>query len=182
MGYILLVLFFLNKLSLLQTIGLDDEKIYYFALLFLFLLFLNFNNKLFLGDNGAYSLSFLLGFFLIKIYNSNNYISPYFIILLLWYPCFENLFSIIRKFKYKSNPLNPDNEHLHQYLYAYIKKKYRFSDLLSNNISSLAINTFNLIIFFFSAIRPEHTIHQLLLLIISIAIYILSYNLLKKLR
>ena len=63
LGYILLVLFFLNKLSLLQTIGLDDEKIYYFALLFLFLLFLNFNNKLFLGDNGAYSLSFLLGFF-----------------------------------------------------------------------------------------------------------------------
>ena len=63
LGYILIVLFFLNKLSLLQTIGLNDEKIHYFALLFLFLLLLNFNNKLFLGDNGAYSLSFLLGFF-----------------------------------------------------------------------------------------------------------------------
>jgi len=182
LGYILIVLFFLNKLSLLQTIGLNDEKIHYFALLFLFLLFLNFNNKLFLGDNGAYSLSFLLGFFLIKIYNLNVNLSPYFIILLLWYPCFENLFSIIRKFKYKSNPLNPDNKHLHQYLYAYIKKKFRFSDLLSNNISSLVINTFNLIIFFLSAIRPEHTIHQLLLLMISIVIYLFSYNLLKKIR
>ena len=161
---------------------MNDEKIHYFALLFLFLLFLNFNNKLFLGDNGAYSLSFLLGFFLIKIYNLNVNLSPYFIILLLWYPCFENLFSIIRKFKNKSNPLNPDNKHLHQYLYAYVKKKFRFSELLSNNISSLVINTFNLIIFFLSAIRPEHTIHQLSLLMISIIIYLISYNLLKKLR
>ena len=182
LGYILIVLFYLYKLSLIQTTGLSDEEIQYFALLFLFLLFLNFNNKLFLGDNGAYSSSFLLGFFLIEIYNSNNYISPYFIILLLWYPCFENLFSIVRKFIYKSNPLNPDSKHLHQHLFACIKKKFKFSDLLTNNISSLIINTFNFIIFFFSASRPEHTKYQLLLLLISIIIYLFSYNLLKKIR
>ena len=54
-------------------------------------------NQFFLGDSGAYFLSFFIGFILIEIYNANLKISPYFIILLLWYPCFENLFSIIRK-------------------------------------------------------------------------------------
>ena len=77
LGYILIVFFYIYKLSLIQTTGLNDEKIQYFALLFLFLIFLNFNNKLFLGDNGAYSLSFLLGFFLIKIYNLNNNLFPH---------------------------------------------------------------------------------------------------------
>ena len=66
------------------------------------LLFLNFLNKLFLGDNGAYMISFFIGFYLITIYNQNyQNITPYFVILLLWYPCFENLFSILRKIYYK---------------------------------------------------------------------------------
>ena len=72
-----------------------------------------------MGDNGAYSLGFLIGFILIEIYNSNKEISPYFIVLLLWYPCFEILFSIIRKILFKINPLKPDTGHLHQKLFVF---------------------------------------------------------------
>ena len=69
------------------------------CLLFLFLL--NSINFLYLGDGGAYLLGFLSSYYLIKFSNLNINISPYYIILLLWYPAFENLFSIIRKSFYK---------------------------------------------------------------------------------
>ena len=59
-----------------------------------------------LGDAGAYILSFFVGYLIIKCHNFNPNISPYFFITLLWYPCFENLFSIIRKLKNKFSPLN----------------------------------------------------------------------------
>ena len=158
--------------------GIDKEKLIYFIIFLIVLSLFNLYNQFFLGDSGAYLLAFVTSAILINIYNFNQNISPFFIILLLWYPCFENLFSIFRKFIYKSSPLNPDSKHLHQYLYACVKKKFKFSDLVSNNISSLIINAFNFIIFFFSASSPEHTKHQLLLLFISIVIYLFVYNLL----
>jgi UDP-N-acetylmuramyl pentapeptide phosphotransferase/UDP-N-acetylglucosamine-1-phosphate transferase len=74
---------------LIETIFLSSKELIYLIIIFLFVLFLNLRNQLFLGDNGSYSLGFFLGFILIKIYNLNDNLSPYFIILLLWYPCFE---------------------------------------------------------------------------------------------
>ena len=79
-----------------------------------------------MGDSGSYALGLMCGYFLIKIYELNQEISPYFIILLLWYPCFENLFSIIRKFSFRKSPINADNNHLHQLVYFYLKKKRKF--------------------------------------------------------
>ena len=52
-----------------------------------------------LGDTGAYILSFFVGFLIISCHKLNPYISPYFFITIIWYPCYENLFSIIRKLK-----------------------------------------------------------------------------------
>jgi UDP-N-acetylmuramyl pentapeptide phosphotransferase/UDP-N-acetylglucosamine-1-phosphate transferase len=136
---------------------------------------MNFFNKLFLGDNGAYSLSFLMGVLLINIYNLNQNISPYFIILLLWYPCFENLFSIIRKFIEKKNPLKPDNNHLHQLIYLLIKKKYKLNNLKSNNISSLIIITYNFAILYAASWDIYYTKHQLMVLSISIFLYLIIF-------
>ena len=61
------------------------------------LFILNFFNKLYLGDGGSYFLGLLFALCLINTYQINNNISPYFIVCLLWYPAFENLFSILRK-------------------------------------------------------------------------------------
>ena len=101
--YFLLILFILYKLNLLTILGFSDQYLYNFFIILIFIFVLNFINQLFLGDGGAYSLSFLFGFVLIYIYNSTKLITPYFIILLLWYPCFENLFSIIRKVSTKKS-------------------------------------------------------------------------------
>ena len=123
LGYFSLVILIIFQLDLIYSVGFSEEKLIYFILILFFILILNLLNKLFLGDGGAYSLSFLIGFILIKIYNNNQTISPYFIILLLWYPCFENLFSIIRKI-FKKIPLDPDTDHIHQQLFLLLKKSF----------------------------------------------------------
>ena len=181
LGYFFLILFFILKLDLIDFINLAQDRYINFILVIFFLLILNFFNKLFLGDSGAYSLGLLIGFMLIKIYNSNQMISPYFIILLLWYPCFENLFSIIRKFYFKKkDPLEPDTEHLHQKLFAYLKVKFKMSNLNSNVLSSLTILLLNALIFYFSSKAISHTIYQLSLTVISILIYLILYFIIDK--
>ena len=84
---------------------------------------LNLGGKVISGDSGAYIISYLFGYILIEFSNNNTNVSPIFIVLLLWYPAFENLFSILRKQKIKKSPLKPDFKHLHQLIYNYLKKK-----------------------------------------------------------
>ena len=179
-GYFLIVMFFIYNLNLLNISDLNNFKELSILITFLFLIVMNFFNKLFLGDNGAYSLSFLMGILLINIYNLNSNISPYFIILLLWYPCFENLFSIIRKFIEKKNPLKADNNHLHQLIYLLIKKKYKFKNHKSNNISSLIIIIFNFAILYVASLNIYYTKYQLMILSISILLYLIIFFNLRK--
>ena len=180
LGYNIIILLVLINLDLLGLVGISNESFYILLSILSFLLLLNFSNKLFMGDGGAYSLSFLLGYILITIYNKNQIVSPYFIIVLLWYPCFENLFSILRKFLINKNPMKPDNSHLHHYLYMLIKKKLGLSNLLSNNLSSLMINSFNLFIFYFASLNLYHTQTQLIILFLSIITYLIIFFTLKK--
>ena len=89
----------------------SDIKFLIFLLLILFIF--NIKQKLFLGDGGSYIISFVIGSFLINFYKE-NLISPYYIVLLLWYPAYENLFSICRKIVFNKKPSEADNQHLHQ--------------------------------------------------------------------
>ena len=181
LGYFLIIILILFKLNLFSLIDISTEAAFFIVLTISFILILNFCNQLFIGDNGAYSLSFLVGCLLIKIYNINDNISPYFIILLLWYPCFENLFSIIRKIIYKKNPLKPDNAHIHHYLFIFLKNKLNLNKLWANNFSSLIINSFNLVILYTGSLKPYYTILQVQLIVFSIFTYIIAYSFLRKL-
>ena len=105
LGYLILIFVTLYQIELIQTLDFSVEKFKIFILFIFFILVLNIFNQLFLGDNGAYPLGFFTGLMLIEIYSLNEKISPYFIILLLWYPCFEILFSIIRKIILKKKSL-----------------------------------------------------------------------------
>ena len=180
LGYYLIILIILYNLNLFNLFLIQKENFLLIIQIFFFILFLNFLNQLFVGDNGAYSLSFIIGCLLIEIYNQNNNLSPYFIILLLWYPCFENLFSIIRKLIFKKNPLKPDNFHLHHYIFLIIKYKFKIPNLWANNISSILINSFNLIILYIGSLKPYYTILQLQLIFISIISYTFIYFFLKR--
>jgi len=182
LGYYLLVLAALLQ-SDSQILGFlkSDDLVYFSTFLLIFLIF-NFFNLFFLGDNGAYLLGFIISFILIETYKENPQISPYYIILLLWYPCFELLFSIIRKFNLNYSPIRPDINHFHQLIYYLIKNKFNFNNLKSNNISSILILLYNMVPIFLGSQNIYNTQLQVILIISNILFYVVIYNLLIKYR
>ncbi len=139
------------------------------------LILLNFSNKLYMGDSGSYVIGFLMGYILIVIYTKFPLISPYFVALLLWYPAFEILFSIVRKLKTKKSPIEPDNSHLHHLLFFFIEKKFSFKKNTCNNVTSIFIITYNFIIFNISLIDIYFTYYHVFLILLNVSIYLLIY-------
>ena len=88
LGYFISILIIIYNLKLFESLQITQLEILYFIELLSFLLLFNLFNKLYIGDGGSYLLGFGFGILLIAIYESNKNISPFFIILLLWYPCF----------------------------------------------------------------------------------------------
>ena len=158
-------------LNLLQ----GNELLYLSCYLFIFLI-LNQSNLFFIGDSGSYSLGLIFSFLLINIYIVNSNISPFYIILLVWYPCFELLFSILRKFNINFSPAKPDIRHLHQLIYNLIKNKYNFSKLKSNNISSILILLFNSFSIFLGSVDIYSSQNQIILIIMNILFYTAAYR------
>ncbi len=110
-----LIILFFSYLLIEKTnfLPISDEIAILILCIFIFIIF-NFFGKNFLGDGAVYGLSFIIGFFLIQISMYDSKISPYFIANLLWYPAFENLFSIIRRSIYKKKII-------YQIIFIYIK-------------------------------------------------------------
>ena len=175
LGYFILLLITIYNLQLYENLNITQFEILYFMACLFFLLLFNFFNKLYIGDSGSYLLGFSFGIFLIAIYESNSTISPFFIVLLLWYPCFENLFSIIRKYRFNTSPLKSDNKHLHQMLFYFIKKKFNLTSLSSNNLCSILINVFNILTILIGTINIFNTQFQILIIFFNIIFYIIVY-------
>ena len=179
-GYYFLVLLFVSFIfSGFENSFLNLNLLYMLIFILGLLLILNFFELLYLGDNGAYIISFLVGIFLIDIANKNILISPYYVMNLLWYPAYENLFSIIRKIKNKKSALNPDNYHLHQLILIYFKKKFK-NIKITNSLTGCSINIYNLFIFSLATINYSNTKYQLILSFFSLIIYNVLYISLKK--
>ncbi len=179
-SYSLIVIYVLGNLGLISDQIIFDQFFYVILSLLLVLLLLNILNILMIGDSGAYLLGFFLGFVVISSHANNPDVSPYFYISLIWYPCFENLFSILRKLNRKFSPLNPDNKHLHQLVFFFVKKKLGLSIILSNNLSSAILILFNFLIIHICSLNPGSTIFQVKLIICSIIFYISGYFLFKR--
>ncbi len=148
LGYFILV--FSNLLYLSNVAGLNLNILFVstcLASLSVIYIF-NFFGKVFLGDGGSYLISFVAGIILIKFSNDNFLVSPYYIMALLWYPAYENLFSIVRKKILKKAPSTPDNEHLHQLIFLYLNKSFNINKNLSNLLSGILICLYNLLFFF----------------------------------
>ena len=178
-SYLAIVIYILIKLNFVPETIYFENNLNYFFLFLIFLIVLNFNNLLMLGDAGAYLLSFFVGYLIIKSHNLNIDISPYFFINLIWLPCFENLFSIIRKFLSRFSPLVPDSNHLHQLIFRSLNRKIFKNKLIANNFSSIFIICFNFLALYFVAIDPYNTIYQIKLTFLFIMCYFLLFFLLK---
>ena len=175
-GYCLIVSLSLHYLDLN---GVEISKIVNFynlipVLMALFIL--NFFNKLYLGDGGAYFLGLLFALCLINTYQINNNISPYFMVCLLWYPAFENLFSILRKKSLSRSPLDPDTNHLHQIIFLYLKKNFNIKNIYLNTATGTIINIYNLICTAIATQFYNHTKIHILIIIFNIIVYIFLYR------
>ena len=174
----IIILLMLVKLNLIDNSIISDRSINLILLTLLLLLLLNIFNVLMLGDSGAYLLGFFMGFIIISSHVKNPNISPYFFISLIWYPCFENLFSILRKINKEFSPLKPDSKHLHQLVFFFLSKRFNLKLVISNNLSSVIICLFNFLIVYISTLNPSSTIFQIKLIATSIIFYNVCYVLL----
>ena len=173
-GYFILVASNVLYLAEVKNLDLDILLVSTCLTSLVVIYIFNFFGKIYLGDGGAYLISFVIGVTLIKFSNDNYLVSPYYIVALLWYPAYENLFSIIRKKILKKFPSSPDNEHLHQLIYLYLDKSFNIDKNFSNTLSGILICLYNL--FYFLFIFDEY--HQTETLVYSIIFNVLFYNLL----
>ena len=182
--YILIILTVLYVGSQNKLLIYNFDNFYYLFLSLLIIYFFNSFSKVYLGDSGSFLLSFLMGYYLIIFSNANqdliHFISPIFILLLLWYPAFENLFSILRKIVTKKNATKPDNLHLHQLLFSFLKKTNNKEITYNNTLTGNIINFFNLISFAVASKFYYHTVYLFYLTSFNILVYIIVYFLLYK--
>ena len=179
-GYYLLVISIVLLLINSLNINFDLVALKVIAICLAVIFIFNFFGKLYFGDNGSYLVALVVGFLLIKFANNNStLISPYFIALLLWYPAFENLFSIIRKKLKKIPASKPDNSHLHHLLFIFLNKRIARKNI-SNTITGVVINFYNLVIFMIGSKYYFYTKILLFLLLINVIVYVSVYFNLKK--
>ena len=182
LSYSLLIILIIVYLELFEFSFLSHKDMIKIIIAFSYLVLFNYLNKLYIGDSGSYLIGFLLGYILLQIYENNPYFSPYFIALLLWYPVFEILFSIIRKIKINKSPLKPDNKHLHHLLFLYFEKKFKFKTNTTNNLTSMLIIVYNLLIFLIATQDIYSSTLHVLLFIINIVTYLVLYSKLNHLK
>lgn len=178
-GYYLLVLIAIIYICSNNFIIYNISELKELLLVLLIIYSFNFFSKLYLGDSGAFLISFVVGYYLIDTANNNPLISPMFIVLLLWYPAFEIFFSILRKLSTKLQPSKPDNFHLHQLLFNFLKKKINKSKDFINTLTGNIINLYNFLIFYIGIKFFNYTKYLIFLIFINIFLYLLIYFFLK---
>ncbi|MDA9687569.1 hypothetical protein N9U10_00480 [Candidatus Pelagibacter sp.] len=178
-GYYILVCSFLIFISNEHSLIINQNI--NILLIFLIIIFLfNFFGKIFLGDAGAYLVSFYIAFFVIDFSMKNNSVSPYLVCFLLWYPAFENLFSIIRRILKNKKVQEPDQNHLHQIIYNSLSKLKIINYKFINTSTGIIINIFNFIMFLIFYKFYSYTYILVLGTIINILVYLFLYFFIKK--
>jgi UDP-GlcNAc:undecaprenyl-phosphate/decaprenyl-phosphate GlcNAc-1-phosphate transferase len=69
--------------------------------------------RIFLGDAGAYTIGFILVWVGVALVQLSPEVSPWAILLTLFWPLSETLFTILRRLKSKRSTLRPDRMHFH---------------------------------------------------------------------
>jgi len=167
----LLTVYFIidTNIENLEIINFSEINLlkYLIVSLIVFILFNSFG-FCFLGDGGCYVVGVLSSIIIIKFINfSETFTSPFLAPLILWYPCYETLFSIITKKK----PFEADTLHLHILVFKYLKKKMNYKNKFINSLSGITMNIINLPIFLIGYLFYDNSI----ILIISLFLFNLLY-------
>jgi UDP-N-acetylmuramyl pentapeptide phosphotransferase/UDP-N-acetylglucosamine-1-phosphate transferase len=178
-GYYILVSAILILISAKFDLVLNQNIFYFFIFLIIIFLF-NFFGKIYLGDSGSYLISFFAAFFLLDFIINNTFVSPYFICLLLWYPAFENLFSILRRTFFSKKIHKADQKHLHQMILKFFLKKKLINKKYINTFTANIINLFNFAVFILFYKYYLFTKFLILAILINSFVYLICYLYFKK--
>ena len=149
---------------------------------FIFFIF-NFFGRCFLGDNGIYVFSIVISLLVINfVYLSNGIVSPLIAASFLWYPAYENLYSILRRIKNRKVISKPDKLHLHILFKNFLRKKYsdRINKDYLNSLSGILMNILLLPNFILSIYWYNSSYKLLTLIIFQIIFYMIFYKKLSK--
>ena len=180
LNFLIILTFIYIMLDDIKIYDLRDNILILILATFIFVIF-NFFGKNFLGDGAIYGLSFFIGYLLVKVSSFDDSVSPYFFANLLWYPAFENLFTILRRhFKRVKNYL-PDNGHLHQIIFKVINQKKLFKKkYLYSSFTGIIINSFLLMLYTIGYFFNDRTDVQVYLIITGVLVYLFLYFNLRK--
>lgn len=166
-GYYLIVIYliFLNSN--------DNNYLIYYIIIFSIFLIFNLFGKCFLGDNGVYVISVLISFIVINFTNQNN-LNSIIAINILWYPAFENLFTVLRRLINNISLDKPDRRHLHTLIYKLISKKIK-NNLFANSLTGFLLNFYNLTSLYLSFKYAYNLQILFLIIIVNIMTYLIVY-------
>ncbi len=170
-GYYLVVIIgiYLSQLSTPENLPNSEIIIKIFVIFFC----ANLLQKSFLGDNGTYVISGFMSIYIIDFINMNNSISPLLALNLLWYPAFENLFTIMRRIFYKKKVQVADRAHLHILILEKISRNKNL--VFYNSITGIFLNIFVLLGILLSINFSNNGKFLISILTVNILIYIFSY-------
>ena len=146
---------------------------YLFYFIGTFLIFNFPSGKIFMGDCGAYFYGFIISFLIISFFGKNPQIPAGNAVLILFYPAFEVLFSVIRKLVSKKNPLYPDLLHLHIKVIRMMKIVYPYNhnDLVAPFLSIIWLSPF-----LFLVLLNTNTLYIIMSIAFLVIIYIYLYK------
>ena len=171
----LALLGFLTYTYLSNLYGFDDIfrlTVYLIPPLLGFLIWNYPLGKIFLGDTGSYFLGYVMGTISILLAGKNGSpISPWSVLLAMFYPVWETVFSMFRRLKDGKNPFEPDKEHFHFLLLRFLKGKVW--------LTTLGIWIWQIILDFLVIAFHKNHLTLILLLTFNIILYFISYRFLK---
>ncbi|MDC0457939.1 glycosyltransferase [Alphaproteobacteria bacterium] len=122
-----------------------DTELVYLSILFLscffgFFVFNFFTGKIFLGDGGAYFIGYISACLVLTLAMRHQMISPFAILLIVFYPIYETLRSFFRRvFSRKLKYFEADSKHFHSILNAYFSLHCKHKNQSTNSFSALLI-------------------------------------------
>ncbi len=111
-------------------------------------LYLNMRNKSFLGDSGSLLIAFIIGYFFIKLYNSEQIIYSDEVVIYMLVPGIDLIRLFFKRLSLRRNPLSSDRFHLHHLLMLKFSFKITILILIALILLPIFMSNFGLNNFF----------------------------------
>ena len=103
----------------------------------IFMIFNVISGRFFLGDGGAYFLGAFCGLSVVLIANQTD-VSVWWLLSMIFYPVADLMWSIGRRVMDRKSPFEPDNQHFHNVLFAWLDTDKRTS-VVANTTCGIGI-------------------------------------------